>query len=304
MVQAAPPTFGGRLGAVVRSVLQPLLGSSGGFFLVGAPWVGAVAAVGVVVGLGAWAWWTVRDGGRTDRSGVVALAAAWLVVGAGIAQTDAAASQRFAAMAPLWALAAGTGLTVAAVALARAVVPRRAGSVAAVLLVVAVAVAGAVHARWWFDEDRQLSTYGDTSTTGAYDLGWRLGPIDAPPPLFVWGSARLSYRGFGNARFLAPRLEAATVEQFELPSDLGGDPAAPPTEKVRPDAVVVVPGGWGPEVACRAAVRLADRAVLEAVDRRGHALYWAFPPPRTGLPGGASPAGTVLRPAELGCGSS
>ncbi len=296
------PSLLERLGAVPSGILRPVLDQGSGFFRHPAPGVGWIVAVTLLVGLAAWVGWSARSCRARGRPTAEPLLLAWVVLGAVLAQTQGQASQRFVAITPIWALAAGTGAVVAVRALGR-LVPRAAPTWwVAVVVAATVLAAGVQNARFWFSEDRQLTTYSDPSTMAAYDLGWRLGGVAAPPEVLILGSKAFGYQGYGNFRFLAPRLEGHVEEPADLPSDLGGPPGATTMPAVDAGTLTVLPAAHGEAAACAVAARLPARAVVLAVDRRGTRLYWAFLDGPTAIRPEPTPAGTRwVMGATLAC---
>ncbi len=294
-----------RLGWVPRGLLYPVLGQPGHpvdhFFRHPAPFLGWVVAVLVLVGLGLWARWLVAGvRGRGHRRRVEVLVSGWLVAGVGVSQSTNMASQRLVGVAPLWALAAGGGV-VALVAVTRSTLRSLVGSARADRLqplVAGVAVAGLVAlgvggVRFWFDDHRQLTTYADVRSVAAYDLGERLGRWDpSAGRVLLAGEGALSYRGFGNVRFLAPGLEETVLE---VPAFVPGDgsPLGVPDLEAGDVLVVFVER---PDVErCAVAARHPDAVVHEARTWAGELLYTAYHRDGPGLPTGSTPGGTALR---------
>lgn len=295
-----------RLGWVPRGLLYPLLAPPGDpidhFFRHPAPFLGWVVAVLVLVGLGRWARWLV-DGvrGLGDRRRVEVLMSGWLVAGVGVSQSVNMASQRLVGVAPLWALAAGGGV-VALVAVTRSALRSVAGPARAERLqplVAGVAVAGLVAlgaggVRFWFDDDRQLTTYADVRSVAAYDLGERLGRRDpALGRVLLAGEGALSYRGFGNVRFLAPGLEETVLE---VPAFEPGDGSPLGVPDLEPGDVLVVFVERPDAERCAVAARHPDAVVHEARTQAGDLLYTTYHRDGPGLATGSTPGGTFLGP--------
>ncbi|HMS89173.1 MAG TPA: glycosyltransferase family 39 protein [Acidimicrobiales bacterium] len=306
---AGSPGVGTRLGWVPRGVLYPVLGQPGApighFFRHAAPFVGWVVALLVLVGLGLWGRWLVAGArGIGDRRRVELLVVGWLVAGVGVSQSKDMASQRLVGVAPLWTLVAGCGV-VALVAVVRMLLgaaraarfqPLVAGL--AVLGLVALGVGGA---RFWFDDARQIVTYSDVRSVAAYDLGERLaGRGPALGRVLLAGEGALSYQGFGNVRFLAPGLEAMVLE---VPAFQPGDGSPQGVPELEAGDVLVLYVERPDAERCAVQARHPDAVVHEARTQAGDLLYTAYHRDGPGLPGGSTPAGTILLPvAPAPCG--
>ncbi|HUG64313.1 MAG TPA: glycosyltransferase family 39 protein [Gaiellaceae bacterium] len=260
------------------SLFFPFFGNEQIFFRNPAPFLGWPMALLVAIGVSVWiAAALLRKGGW--RNGAW-LFVPWVVLTLGVATTYPVQSQRFMALTPFWALAAGSGL----VAIARWVtaVYRPAPIAAArIATVAAVALLALTNLAWIASEDRQITTYGDARTFAAWDIGWRLangdsGEAEGPPVLFA-GSPFMFIGSWANLRFQAPNANLADV--------LEPMPNAASVPPLLPGTLLLIVGERTAEQ-CAVLQAYPGVTVAEVRSRQGQMLYLAFY--RGALPGWAT----------------
>ncbi len=289
---AAPKTDGGwgsytgsatnlYLDNVRESMFFPFVENVRIWFRNEAPFFGWPVALLIAVGVAAWIAVLVRE--RAWREGAW-LVVPWAFLTLGLAATNPIESQRFIALAPIWMLLAGC----AVVALARwgtAVVTTLwpvAWRVATVGVVVAVAAANLA---WVTSDARQFSTWGDTRSYAAWDVGWRLAQDDANIPVTMVGAPYMYIGAWQSLRFMVPEANLSDAEGNVF------DPAtAPPLPPGTLLLLVMERAGER----CQVEAKYPDAMVAEVRARDGTLLYLAFY--RGDLPGwatGTSPEGTT-----------
>lgn len=248
------------------ALLMPVIDNSHLFYLHEAPFLGWPVALMLIAGLGVW---LARLAERQMRRPVLWLIVPWAVIAGGIALTDSPQSQRAVALAPIWALAAGTGL-VAILRLVAAWMPRRARMLVPFIALALLVILGVTAFRWYMDDDRQRTTFGgDHRTLIAGDLGWRLDPgrTPDPPRVLFAGVPFMFIEDWGNLRLQAPEADLA---DFGTPIDTTGDVPDVPAGTV----LVVIPERSGET--CTIAAARPDLVVAEGRARDGTLLYTAF----------------------------
>lgn len=248
------------------ALLMPIADNRYLFYLHEAPFLGWPVALLLLAGVGIW---MARLAHHRSRRQVLWLIMPWGIIAAGIAATDVPQSQRAVALAPIWALAAGTGL----VGLFHVITtrmrqpPRRSLALIAAVL---VAMLGVADIRWYMDDDRQRATFGgDHRSLFAWDLGWRLDPghTPNPPRVLFAGPPFVFIEDWGNLRFQAPE---ARVADIETPIDVPGD-----VPEIPADTVLAVVPERADEV-CTIVAAAPELVVAEARARDGSLLYVAF----------------------------
>jgi hypothetical protein len=290
----AQPTLWERLERIPDSLLYPfhtqLGGFAGGFYRQGPPFLGWAMAPFVAVGAIAWLGWAIRSvrDHDPDRPRPEYLLIAWLAIVVPLSQTDTMQSQRFLAVTPIWAMAAGTGLVVVALAVT-SFFRAPAGWLRVVLVVAAMGIT-VNHVRLFYNEDQQLAAYGDSHTTRAYDLGWRIHRTSSDITFLLAGQPYLNYGGSGGWLFQSPGIESRLVDFGPFADLPGGAPTIGSNE------VLILAGDRSGE-ACLVLER-NPAAHAEAVhDRYGTLLYMVFSPgPSSPLPADTTPAQTRLTP--------
>lgn len=286
-----------RLTKVPDGLLYPFLdqasGFQGGFYRQGPPFLGWSLAPLVAIGGVTWIIWFVRGlrYPQPGRARPVGLLLTWLVICAGISQTEDMQSQRFLAVSFVWALAAGTGIVVLAMALRSLVrIPSRGLYLLTTIALIGIAV---WHANLYFSEDQQIVAYGDRRTTAAYDIAWRIQQLPAQPDFMLVGVEYLSYNGFGNWQFMNPGLgdHITIVDPFrQLPANV---------PELANGQMLVLAGERPAAQRCAIQMRNPDARAGEARNRYGTLLYTVFSAgPDLVLPQDESPGETTLTPIE------
>ncbi len=286
-----------RLERVAEGLLYPfhtqLAGFAGGFYRQGPPFLEWTLVPFVAIGGIAWIVWVLQRF-RDPDPGMVRpefLLIAWIVIVAPISQTDPMQSQRFLAMTPIWAMAAGTGLVVAGMAFTSIIrVPATGLRVALAVALIGITL---VHIQQFYDEDQQLVAYGDSHTTRGYDLGWRIHRTNDDVAFLMAGYPYINYGGSGNWLFQSPGLDSRITEFGPFAEPPGGVPVIAENE------VLILAGDRSAE-ACEVIERNPNASVGAVHDRYGNLLYTVFSPvPDLALPVGSTPAETTLSPVEL-----
>lgn len=269
-----------------ESIFLPFIENLRIWFRNEAPFLGWPLALLIAIGCAAWIAGLVRA--RTWREGAW-LAVPWGLLTFGLAATNPIESQRFMALGPLWMLLAGCGV-VAVVRWVTAITATVRPVVWQATTIVTVAALAAANLAWISSDDRQFSTWGDTRTLAAWDVGWRLAQDDADVPVTMIGAPYMYISAWDNLRFLARDAVVADVEGETL------DPATAPS--LEPGSLVLLVTERAGE-RCQVEAIYPDAAVDEVRARDGTLLYLAFH--RGELPGwaiGATPEGTTWAPAS------
>jgi len=300
------PSILDRLSVVPNALLYPFIdrqagtyGAHGGiFFRHDPPFLGWLVAPFVMIGFVCWGVWAVREllDRRTrlnpSRPRPEILLLTWIVISAGISQTQGLESQRFLSMSIVWALAAGTGLIVLMAGIDQ-FLHWRDRRYALVLMVALVAIGG-WNAHFFFSEHRQISTYGDQDATAAWDIAWRTQRLDDPPNILLAGSPSLSYGGYGQWTYMVPGLEEHVTELPEFVSD----PAMAPV--IAPGELLIVGGKRNRAEVCTVQARNPSAIKGEARDIYGTLLYTVFTTgPTLILPTTETPGASTLARVEM-----
>jgi hypothetical protein len=275
---------------VRESLLFPLIDNNYLFFRHEAPFVGWAVAVPIVVGVAAWIARIMRE--RSARTAAWLLVP-WTVLVLGVATTTPVQSQRFVSIIPFWCLAAGSGIVVIARWVATIGVPRPA-IVARGLTVVALLALSFIHLDWMASEDRQFTTFGDSNTTSAWDIGWRLSHDDAgegaAPSILFAGPPFMFINSWGNLKVLAPDAVMTDIEQtLDSEADVPSIPAG---------TILILVSERSKEI-CTIAHADPAATVAEARARDGSLLYTAFyHEPLPGWSTASTPAETTFTPVR------
>jgi len=286
-----------RLTKVPNGLLYPFLeqasGFHGGFYRQGPPFLGWSLAPLVAIGGITWIVWFLHglrypQPGRARPAGLLLT---WLVICAGISQTEDMQSQRFLAVSFVWALAAGTGIVVLAMALRSLVrIPIRGLHLLTAIALVGIAV---WNAHLYFSEDQQIVAYGDRRTTAAYDIAWRIQQLPASPDFMLVGAEYLSYNGFGNWQFMNPGLG----DHITIMDPFHQLPASVP--ELTNGQMLILAGERPASQRCAIQMRNPNARAGEARNRYGTLLYTVFSAgPDLVLPQDESPGETTLTPIE------
>ncbi len=276
------PSILDRIVVVQNALLYPFIdrqtttyGVHGGiFFRHDPPFLGWFVAPFVMIGLVCWGVWAVC--GLIDRQSRLNPARprpevpilTWIVISAGISQTEGLESQRFLSMSIIWALAAGTGVIVLIAGIDQFLHwnTRR----YALLLLAAMIGIGSWNANFYFSEDRQNSMYGDRDATAVWDIAWRTQQLEVLPPIVLAGSVWMSYEGYGQWTYMVPGLAGLVTDVPEFGTDIAKAPVVVPGE------LLVVGGKRSSAEVCTVQTRNPLAMKGEARDRYGTLLYTVF----------------------------
>jgi hypothetical protein len=251
------------------ALLYPWAGNNQGFFRHEPPYFGWPLAILLEVGCAVWLASAVRM--RSARP-LAWLLVPWLLLVAGIGTTIPISGQRYLAIAPILALAAGSGIVLLARWMSGAL-PSATSRLRLSVLLAATATALLVttELRWYASEDRQLVAYGDTRTLLAWDIGWRLSQPDTAssgePVVLFAGAPAMFAKGFANWRFLAPDVP---VTDIETPIARGND-----LPRLEPGTILILIDERADE-RCAAEQAYTGATVAEVRARHGPLLYIAF----------------------------
>lgn len=297
VTQSIQPSWTERAELVFRAVLFPFYARQGSdaasFYRQAPPFLGWSIAPFLAIGAVTWIGWLVVQlrsrGERPERPAMLLLA--WAVTVLPISQTESMGSQRFFAVMPMWALAAGTGIVVAIGAIRGAIASSRDRRLAVALCVAIGAglMADAAYQTFVVQPTLPVDLYAIRS----YDLGWRLHEADPDLMVLQAGWPEISYAGAGAWRFLAPGLDGH-LTAFDEPFDTGGHPA--PTIQAG-QLLILSPERHGET--CAILARNPGVAIAEGRMGDETLLYLVFArdPAFAGMqPGTTSPAGLTLTP--------
>lgn len=130
---------------------------------------------------------------------------AWAVIAIPISQSLGMESQRFLALTPIWALAVATGLVLSVRAIAAWTAKPWLAPATAIVLVVAIVFQNLT---WYFNDDREISSWGSTESSRFYDLGWRIRSSPQDTELFAAGWPEIMYERTSGMQFWAPGRDA------------------------------------------------------------------------------------------------
>lgn len=266
-----------------------------GFFKFGPPFLGWIVAPLVMLGVLDWIIACVRGVRDAQASRVSPLLLTWLVLAVSVSQTQGIEAQRQLGIAVLWALAAGTGLVVAAQLLAT-LIPR-----GAMLARVAIAGVLLVNSGWMasahFTEDQQFRNYSEVKSLAGWDAGWRISQLEETPTVVLGARPGFTIESLRSWRYLVPDQ---TEHLVDLP-DWGSAEYMVPVLGENEVAVILFTRPI--EELCAIQAANPDARVGQAVARDGELLYTVFSTASDlVLPEGSSPGESVLTPvASLSC---
>lgn len=291
------PTLLDRAELVFRALVFPFYAKQGSdaasFYRQDPPFLGWSIAPFLAIGVVTWiAWFVVelRHRGRTPQRPALLLAA-WVLTVVPISQTESMGSQRFFAVMPMWALAAGTGIVVAIAAIQGILTRDRWLSVVLASLMMVALAGDAIHETFVVQPTMSSDLYASRS----YDLGWRFHEDDGTLTVLQAGWPEISYTGAGAWQFLAPGFGGDRSPTYDTPFDTATNPAPVIQEH---QVLILDPNRAGETCAILAQNPTAFMAEGRTGD--GILLYIVFSPDANfgGMRKAVSPAGSVLVPVS------
>ncbi|MGN6485262.1 MAG: glycosyltransferase family 39 protein [Thermomicrobiales bacterium] len=291
------PTLLDRAELVFRALVFPFYAKQGSdaasFYRQDPPFLGWSIAPFLAIGAVAWIAWFVielRQRGRTPRRPALLLAA-WVLTIVPISQTESMGSQRFFAVMPMWALAAGTGIVIAITAIQGILTRDRWLSVVLATLMMAALAGDAIHETFVVQPTMSFDLYASRS----YDLGWRLHDDDGTLTLLQAGWPQISYVGAGAWQFLAPGFGGDRSPSFDTPFDTTANPAP----VIQEHQILILDPNRAKET-CAILAQNPTAFMAEGRTEHGVLLYVVFSQDATfgGMRKTVSPAGSLLVPVS------
>ncbi|MGC4106720.1 MAG: glycosyltransferase family 39 protein [Thermomicrobiales bacterium] len=293
---AVQPSLLDRAELVFRAIVFPFYAKQGvaaaSFYRQDPPFLGWSIAPFLAIGAVTWIAWLVvelrRRGATPHRPAL--LLATWVLTIVPISQTESMGSQRFFAVMPVWALAAGTGVVVAIQAIQAIVTRDRWLSVVLATLMFIGLAGDAIHQTFVVQPTMSFDLYASRS----YDLGWRMQDDRGTVTVLEAGWPEISYPNAGAWQFLAPGLRGR-MKSFDTPFDTTTNPAP----VIQQNQVLILDPNRARET-CAILAQNPTASIAHAYAANGTLLYVLFSanPNLGGMRKETSPAGSTLTPVS------